>query len=634
MANVFTSDGTTVLLGRELGRGGEGAVHEITALPHQVAKLYHGSVDAKKQAKLRFMASACDSELTSYVAWPLDTLHAKRGGPVVGFLMPKATGKQPVHHIYSPAQRKQDRPKAAWDYLLFVARNTAAAFEMLHSRGHVLGDVNQGNVYVGADSKVVLIDSDSFQVNAAGTLHLCEVGVSHFTPPELQGIASFDKHPRTPNHDNFGLALLVFHLLLGGRHPFAGVPLKPGAGDALETDIRDFRYAYGSDSRARGSEPPPRSIPVGSLPGGVGSMFFRAFTEQGSRTGRPTAREWVAALDGIRTSLKKCPASSVHVYSGHLSDCPWCALERQGVQYFVDNTVAPQILPNSGFILARSWALIEAVTPPQLQVAPQPTTTGLTPKPLPAGVPSSYRISVYRAVSVLFALGFFAVLPGAWLLGAFLGLVGWFVAGNAGSAERTAERRLRQAALDWAQSEYDKAVQQFNDRGQTGFNKLKQELATSRTEYQGLAAAEKSELDKLHATGRERQLQKHLDAFLIENASISGLGPARKAALRSFGIETAADCDRYKIRSVRGFGEGLTRSVMDWKATCERRFVYNPTNAVTPAERAKVRNTYAHWRGCCRARSIQGRCGRCDPSGTSPGAVGGQQACTGQMRPG
>ena len=74
---------------------------------------------------------------------------------------------------------------------------------------------------VGRDSKVVLIDSDSVQINANGTLHLCEVGVSHFTPPELQTMPSFVGFERTENHDNFGLALLIFHILFGGRHPYS-----------------------------------------------------------------------------------------------------------------------------------------------------------------------------------------------------------------------------------------------------------------------------------------------------------------------------------------------------------------------------------------------------------------------------
>mgnify|MGYP000709306936 CR=1 FL=1 len=154
-----------------------------------------------------------------------------------------------------------------WDFLLYVARNTAAAFDTLHSHGHVLGDVNQGNVMVGGDSQVVLIDSDSYQIRAKDTVHLCEVGVSHFTPPELQGISSFKGVTRTPNHDNFGLALLIFHLLFGGRHPYSGVPLRKGVGDALETDIKEFRYAYARDAQNRGIAAPPGSISRGAHAG-------------------------------------------------------------------------------------------------------------------------------------------------------------------------------------------------------------------------------------------------------------------------------------------------------------------------------------------------------------------------------
>jgi DNA-binding helix-hairpin-helix protein with protein kinase domain len=283
MAKAFvTSKGTPIQIGRELGRGGEGSVFEVPTLPNQVAKIYHQIPEIKKQVKLVFMASNVDQQLLNYVAWPLETLHSISGGAVVGFLMSKVMGKNPIHMIYSPAHRRQDRPKAAWDFLLYVARNTAAAFAALHANGHVLGDVNQGNVLVGSDSKVVLIDSDSFQVNANENLHLCEVGVSHFTPPELQGLSSFHGFTRTVNHDNFGLALLIFHLLFGGRHPYSGVPLKSGVGDALETDIKGFRYAYAIDAKGRGISPPPRSIPTSIVPYSMETMFHQAFTETGA----------------------------------------------------------------------------------------------------------------------------------------------------------------------------------------------------------------------------------------------------------------------------------------------------------------------------------------------------------------
>ena len=76
--------------------------------------------------------------------------------------------------------------------------------------------------------------------------------------------------------------------------------------------------------------------------------------------------------------------------------------------------------------------------------------------------------------------------------------------------------------------------------------------------------------------------------FFIDVASIPGVGPARKAALRSFGIETAADVTRRGVKQVKGFGDHLTQAVIDWKASCERRFVFRPNEAITPADRQAV----------------------------------------------
>lgn len=52
-------------------------------------------------------------------------------------------------------------------------------------------------------------------------------------------------------------------------------------------------------------------------------------------------------------------------------------------------------------------------------------------------------------------------------------------------------------------------------------------------EILGLPEEEKRDLAALHDTARERQKQKFLEGFFIDVASIPGVGPARKAALRS-----------------------------------------------------------------------------------------------------
>ncbi|EKK0856407.1 protein kinase YegI [Escherichia coli] len=585
---LYTATGECVTPGRELGKGGEGAVYDINEFVDSVAKIYHTPPPALKQDKLAFMAATADAQLLNYVAWPQATLHGGRGGKVIGFMMPKVSGKEPIHMIYSPAHRRQRYPHCAWDFLLYVARNIASSFATVHEHGHVVGDVNQNSFMVGRDSKVVLIDSDSFQINANGTLHLCEVGVSHFTPPELQTLSSFVGFERTANHDNFGLALLIFHVLFGGRHPYSGVPLISEAGNALETDIAHFRYAYASDNQLRGLKPPPRSIPLAMLPGHVEAMFQQAFTESGVATGRPTAKAWVAALDSLRQHLKKCTVSAMHVYPAHLTDCPWCALDNQGVIYFID--LGEEVITTSGdFVLAKFWAMVMAsVAPPALQL-PLPDHFQPTGRPLPLGLlRREYIILIEIALSALSLLlcGLQAE-PRYIILVPVLAAI-WII-GSLTSKAYKAEVQQRREAFNRAKMDYDHLVRQIQQvGGLEGFIAKRTMLEKMKDEILGLPEEEKRALAALHDTARERQKQKFLEGFFIDVASIPGVGPARKAALRSFGIETAADVTRRGVKQVKGFGDHLTQAVIDWKASCERRFVFRPNEAITPADRQAV----------------------------------------------
>ncbi|EHV5986453.1 helix-hairpin-helix domain-containing protein, partial [Escherichia coli] len=567
---LYTATGECVTPGRELGKGGEGAVYDIEEFVDSVAKIYHTPPPALKQDKLAFMAATADAQLLNYVAWPQATLHGGRGGKVIGFMMPKVSGKEPIHMIYSPAHRRQSYPHCAWDFLLYVARNIASSFATVHEHGHVVGDVNQNSFMVGRDSKVVLIDSDSFQINANGTLHLCEVGVSHFTPPELQTLPSFVGFERTANHDNFGLALLIFHVLFGGRHPYSGVPLISDAGNALETDIVHFRYAYASDNQRRGLKPPPRSIPLSMLPGDVEAMFQQAFTESGVATGRPTAKAWVAALDLLRQQLKKCTVSAMHVYPGHLADCPWCALDNQGVIYFID--LGEEVITTSGdFVLVRVWAMVMAsVAPPALQL-PLPDHFQPTGRPLPLGLlRREYIILIEIALSGLsLLLCGLQTEPRYIILVPVLAAI-WII-GSLTSKAYKAEIQQRREAFNRAKMDYDHLVSQIQQLGGLeGFIAKRAMLEKMKDEILGLPEEEKRALAALHDTARERQKQKFLEGFFIDVASVPGVGPARKAALRSFGIETAADVTRRSVKQVKGFGDHLTQAVIDWKASCER----------------------------------------------------------------
>ena len=58
---LYTATGECVTPGRELGKGGEGAVYDIEEFVDSVAKIYHTPPPALKQDKLAFMAATADA---------------------------------------------------------------------------------------------------------------------------------------------------------------------------------------------------------------------------------------------------------------------------------------------------------------------------------------------------------------------------------------------------------------------------------------------------------------------------------------------------------------------------------------------------------------------------------------------
>jgi len=328
------------------------------------------------------------------------------------------------------------------------------------------------------------------------------------------------------------------------------------------------------------------------VPDSIEAMFQVAFTEKGATGGRPTAKQWETALDGVRNHLKKCSASGVHVYPDHLSKCPWCTLEQQGVVYFIDLGTT-YTATAGGFNLTQVWAQIEAVPAPAPISPPNIGSISVVPTPLPSGIPGAGTAFFFRAVVVCIALFLFTAAPKAWFMIAIGAWVGWAAAGSSGSSERAAERSKRKAAEDAARTTFNALVERMKkEAGPDGFHQKKDEYKKLRDEMQALPAQESQEISKLHSTAQERQKQKFLERFFIDSAEISGVGPARKAALRSFGIETAADVSRNRVMQIKGFGESLTRAVTDWKASVERRFVFNPATAVSEADKNAVRANF------------------------------------------
>src|SRR5262249_34980868 len=145
-----------------------------------------------------------------------------------------------------------------------------------------------------------------------------------YTPPEMQG-KRFDHVPRTPSHDNFGLAVLIFQLLFMGRHPFSGRFV--GAGEMpLERAIAEYRFAYSVRKSETRMEPPPNAPLLSDFPAYLGEAFEKAFGPVG-RGDRPAAANWIELLERLEGEIQQCSTNSAH-HHVRSKTCPWCRMEQ------------------------------------------------------------------------------------------------------------------------------------------------------------------------------------------------------------------------------------------------------------------------------------------------------------------
>lgn len=215
-----------------VGVGGEARILLLREEPGLVAKVYHNPTDRHERKLAAMIANPPVDPMAAKghvsIAWPVDLLQTTHGaGRFVGFLMHRVAGLRPIIDYYNPRTRRQQCPLFDYRYLHRTVRNLAAAVGALHLRGYVIGDVNESNTLVTESALVTLVDTDSFQVRdpQTGLVYRCPVGTPQFTPPELQN-KTFAHVDRMPEHDAFGLAVLIFQLLMEGapvRGPVHGV---------------------------------------------------------------------------------------------------------------------------------------------------------------------------------------------------------------------------------------------------------------------------------------------------------------------------------------------------------------------------------------------------------------------------
>ncbi|HEV2735870.1 MAG TPA: TonB family protein, partial [Longimicrobiaceae bacterium] len=176
----------------------------------------------------------------------------------------------------------------------------------------------------------VLIDTDSFQVRdpASGVVFRCPVGRPEFTPPELRE-HRFAEVDRAPEHDRFGLGVLVFQMLMEGTHPFAGRWRGEGEPPAVQERIAAGHFPYAGLPGVP-LEPARTAPPLEVLDPGLRALLVRCFVNgHPDPAARPHAAEWRDALAAAEKALVACERNEQHRFGGHLDACPWCERARR-----------------------------------------------------------------------------------------------------------------------------------------------------------------------------------------------------------------------------------------------------------------------------------------------------------------
>jgi DNA-binding helix-hairpin-helix protein with protein kinase domain len=577
--------GNLIRLGAKLTTpGGEGVIYELANDPNKIAKIYHQTPSTQKVTKLKHLRSLASKNLLEVAAWPTSLLfEASHPQTPRGFLMPLVKGKE-IHRLYGPHDRYIEFPSAGWDFLIHVAKNSAAAFETLHEHGIVMADVNEKNLLVTSTGYIRLIDCDSYQFSHASGVFHCDVGVPLWTPPELQG-RDFRGLVRTKNHDRFGLAVLMFQLLFMGRHPFAGVPDRPEQFE-IEKAIGHFLFAFTPKTRSLGIRPPPHALSLSVLPETVVQLFERSFL-RGSETdfARPSGRDWFQALDFLSKNLRGCSRDPGHKYPSHLVKCPWCEIyDAGGPNFFVSAIVhvAPQFAAAN---VGAYWTAIQQVSPTVMRAKELgdfilPKVTGT---PLPAGIAKG-RAAYYMGwlivagcIPLFWVIGWFAA------IGIFIGL--GMVSEGPKTSEYSRELSRRRQLADQAKMEIHKSLTEANKivtDYQQQFGKQKTALQNAYNRYIRLDQEKRDQLQKLETKKRELQMNAFLDNILIRDHEIPEIKAKRKQALQAYGIESALDIS-YSM-SVPGFGRHFKTVLLNWRRQCEVRFRFNPAAPIPQKE--------------------------------------------------
>jgi DNA-binding helix-hairpin-helix protein with protein kinase domain len=356
------------------------------------------------------------------------------------------------------------------------------------------------------------------------------------------------------------------------------------------------------------------------------SMFEKAFR---LNVARPTAKEWVYALDSLRQAIVQCPRDLSHKFPKFLNRCPWCEIAAEGGPLFfvsIDVTVTGPLGDN----ITAVWAAIS-----RIQRAPLPPKTAkdfAVPSVSPGALPLNAHGTrpIFVCGFFLYAIAFFLLINGANFpaLIAAVFATGMVCEGRS-TPEFIVEKKRRQTILAQVEQDIASTSAQLDDlikKYNAEFEAKASELKQAYQRYSGLDRERQAEMQKLERDKQQLQMNDFLRGQLLSRANIPGVGEMRRRRLLSFGIGSALDV-RSNLR-IPGFGPTNMSHLLNWRAACEARFRFDPNRPIPPVEIQRLNLKIATLRSDLSSKL---KAGPSTLSNLSVGAQGRYLQLTGQV---
>ncbi|KAF1078839.1 hypothetical protein [Methanogenium sp. MK-MG] len=338
--SVYDVSGAAVSLADLIKTGNEGEIFCIDSNPGYCARIFHENhLTATLFQKITAMvANPPDAGIINHrekhgsvvLAWPVSVLFDSPLGSrnFIGYSMPLVdTGLfREAHCYYDPQECSREFGGAfSWRYLLTAVYNIATITDDIHRHGHCVGDFSGSNILIAHTAAVAVIDCESFQIrdSASGRVFPSVAGTGEYLPPELQGVDFAEEHPDRYYSDRFGLAVMIFRLLMRGVHPFQAEGEDVSALPYIEQKIQNGVFAFASPDNS--IHPPSFAPDYHIIPPSLRRLFSRCFVDGITEPNRrPSAGEWKDCLLSEILAMKHCRVNANHWFGGHLAACPWC----------------------------------------------------------------------------------------------------------------------------------------------------------------------------------------------------------------------------------------------------------------------------------------------------------------------